>query len=379
MQVQYVTCKFVSEMTATTRAATTAIPNPRSRRHREVDARVGHDLIEVKFGVDALRTLRTSLMQVAYPLGEDPAARGFVVLADSPITAERLREEWSRAAAILRRGVLGRLSICLFANGRFTGIPHDPDAATQRTLAKVVAAERAKTGGSRTDYAFVVTKILLHHWLAGGEPVTTEWLARTAGCSYPSVARVLVSLGSLIERTSDRRVRLRWFRREAFARLLAWADRARSTVRFANRSGQPRSTDFHLRRLEQLNLLGLAIGGVLGAKHLFPELDLVGTPRLDLSLHCPDRPLDLGFVTRLDPALERVTDPLAPADLVVHALRHADPLFTPRAGGLAWADPVECLLDLHEAHLETPAIQFLDHLQTKAKARQNLAQSPDDG
>ena len=45
------------------------------QRHREVDARVGNSLIEVKFGVDSLRTIRTSLMQVAYPLSEDPALR----------------------------------------------------------------------------------------------------------------------------------------------------------------------------------------------------------------------------------------------------------------------------------------------------------------
>jgi len=34
----------------------------RPQRHREVDARVGNALIEVKFGVDSLRTIRTSLM-----------------------------------------------------------------------------------------------------------------------------------------------------------------------------------------------------------------------------------------------------------------------------------------------------------------------------
>jgi len=66
----------------------------RRQRHREVDARVGNALIEVKFGVDALRTIRTSLMQVAYPLSEDPVSEGFVVLVDSPITMERLRDEW---------------------------------------------------------------------------------------------------------------------------------------------------------------------------------------------------------------------------------------------------------------------------------------------
>jgi hypothetical protein len=55
--------------------------------------------------------------------------------------------------------------------------------------------------------------------------------------------------------------------------------------------------------------------------------------------------------------------------VVVHAVRHADPLFNPRDGGLAWADPLECLFDLHEARLEMQTAQFLAHLQTHAKAQ----------
>ena len=339
------------------------------RRHLDVDARVGNALIEVKFGVDALRTIRTSLMQVAYAVGKDPSAHGYVVLVDSPITTERLREEWERAATVLRNDVLHRLTICLHSEGRIRGIPHDPDIETQRILSKVVEAERGTMNTARTDYSFVVQKILLHRWLTSGEPATSEWLARTAGCSYPAVARALSSLGSLVERRSDRRVVLRWFPREEFARLLAVADRARSTARFADHSGQPRSPESHLRRLEKLKPPGLAIGGVLGARHYFPDFDLVGTPRLDLSLHSPGRRMDLQFLERLDPALKRVSDPLAPANVVVHAVSHADPLFAPRHGGLAWADPVECLFDLHEARLDPQAAQFLAHLQTRGTAQ----------
>ena len=159
------------------------------RRHSDVDARVGNALVEVKFGVDALRTLRTSLMQVAYPVGEDPASRGYVVLADSPITMERLRDEWQRAATFLRDDVLRRLTICLQREDRIMGIPHDPDAATQRMLLEVIEAERGKTSTARTDYSFVILKLLIHCWLTTGEPVSADWLARTAGCSYPVVAR----------------------------------------------------------------------------------------------------------------------------------------------------------------------------------------------
>jgi len=351
-------------------------PNKRSQRHLKVDARVGNALFEVKFGVDALRTIRTSLMQIAYSVGEDPAANGYVVLADSPITMERLREEWERAATVLRKDVLRRLTICLHSEDRMTGIPKDPNAKTQRMLSAVVDAQRGKTKTARTDYSFVVQKILIHSWLTWGEPVTSEWLASTAGCSYPAVARALGSLGSLVERRSDRRVKLRWFPAEEFARLLAVADRARSTARFADHSGQPRSTKSHLQRLEKLRPPDLAIGGVLGAKQYFPDIDLVGTPRLDLSLHSPGKRMNLDFIEQLDPALKRVDDPLAPASVVVHAVRHANALFTPRKGGLVWADPVECLLDLHEARLKMQAAQFLDFLKADAKSQKGAKKIP---
>ena len=332
-------------------------------RHPDVDARLENTLVDVKFGVDSLRTLRTSLVLVAYPLGENPACVGYLVLVDSSISPERLAEEWRRVASILREDVLARLSICLPSGGGFTGIPREPDAATQRMLAGVVAGEHHQPGNVRTDFSFVLQKLLLLQWLTSGAPVTSDWLARTAGCSYPSVARLLASLGGLVERGSDRRVRLRWFPKEGFARMLAVADRARSTVRFADASGQPRPVEAHLRRLEKLAPPGLALGGVLGARHYDPALDLAGVPRLDLSMHVPGKPLNLEFMERLDPGLRRVDDPLAPANVVVHAVRQADAQFTPRTGGLAWADPVECLFDLHEARLEAQAAQFLENLQ----------------
>lgn len=335
----------------------------------EVDARVGNDLVEVKFGVDAIRTLRTSLMQVAYPVSEDPALHGYVVLVNSAIAVERVGEEWRRTWSVLRPEVQERLTICLMSDDHITGIPRDPTPEKQRMLAEVVEFERGKAGGNRTDYAFVILKLLIHQWLTSGKSVTAEWLARTAGCHYPAVARAIRPLGGLVERASNRSVGLRWFPEHEFARMVAISDRARSTVRFCDDSSQPRSAESQLRRLEKLAPAGLAIGGVFGAKHIFPELDIVGSPRLDLSQHCPGKHMDLDFIKALDPALKRVTDPLQPATLVVHAVRHDDPLFTPREGGLAWADPVECLLDLHEARLEIQAAQFLDHMKNIRPAK----------
>jgi hypothetical protein len=332
-----------------------------------VDAIVGDTLIEVRAGVAGLRSVRMGLMQLAYGLAQEPRSRGVLVLPDTSVTLERLREEWTRTVSVLRPDFRNRLSLCISKRDRFVGIPHDPDPETQRMLSKVIATERSHTGArsSRGDAAFVVVKVLLHHWLTDGRPVTTNWLAQTSGYSYPTVANVLTALGSLIERQSDRRIRLHHFPRDHFARWVAISDRARETVRFADRSAQPRSPESHVRRLEKLNPKNLAIGGVLGTEHYLPNLDLVGVPRLDLSQHSFRGRPDLGFIKKLDPALERVDDPLQPASVVVHQVRHAKSLFTSREGGLHWADPVECLLDLHEAGLEKQATQFLKALEKK--------------
>ncbi len=329
-----------------------------------VDALVGRQLFEVKHGVSALRTIRESLMHLADVVARHPGYEALLVLPATRVTRKRLEAEWVLAATVLRPELTGRILLCVRDEHGWSGIPRNPDPQTQHVLAGVVDRGQAteSTTKTRGDATFVVLKVLMHHWLRDGAPVTTEWLARTAGYSYPTIAGVLNSLGSLLERMPDRRVRLRWFAPDLFDRLCSLSDRARATARFADRSGQARSPEAHVRRLERLAVPDLAIGGVLGALHHLPSLDLTGAPRLDLSQHCAKRQLDLRFVTELDPALRRIEDPLEPASLVVHAVRHAESLFSPRDGGLCWADPLECLLDLAEARLNVQGSQFQEAL-----------------
>jgi hypothetical protein len=335
-----------------------------------VDAEVGHRLIEVKIKAAGARGVRMGVMQLAYAVAKRPGAEGVLVLSDPAITDERLHEEWARAATVLRSEVMNRLVLCTEKDGRVRGLTRSIDRDLKGILLDVVEKERASAGPriNRADASFVVSKILLHHWLTKGGFVSASWLGRTSGYTYPTVAKVIDDLGGLIERGPDRSFRLRWFPQEEFTRLVALSDRARATARYGDRSGQPRSPELHLQRLENLNLPGLAIGGVLGAKHYDPDLDLVGTPRLDISLHARNQQVDLDFIEKLDPALKRINDPLEPASVVVHTVYHADSLFVPREDGLNWADPVECLLDLYDARLDIQAGQFLEALRMKRPA-----------
>jgi hypothetical protein len=326
----------------------------------------GRRLVISRRGLSALRDLRASLAQLAAELGRLPRASGYLLLPGCAITAARLRAEWTGFAAILLPQVACRMRLVLEGRKGLEMLPPESDAECLAWLGKFFESAPAPPERlPRADARFVITKALLLHRLRGEEPVTTKALMERTGFSYPTVAAVLGGLGNLVERTSDRRVRLRWFSREEFLRLAATAPEGRSTLRFADRSGSPRTVDAHLRRLERLSPSGVAIGGVPGARHHHPELDLVGTPRLDLSVHCPDGVLPLSFLEQLDPALERVEDPMAPAQLVVHAVRSTDPFFEPGSSGLAWADPLECLLDLHELRLDVQAAEFLAAMQRR--------------
>jgi hypothetical protein len=310
----------------------------------------------------AARVLRAELLAMASHVARHPSRTGAVRLVHPRISEQRLEEEWRAAAHALRPSVLSRLSLqVVFPSGRFR-VFGEP-----RGLAPVVASRRVDADASSLnlpprDLSFAVEKLLVWAWLTRRGPLTRKWLERSAGCSYPTVASVLKRLGSAVHRHADRRIELTHVPREEWARLFAFSGRARSVMRFADRSGHPASPAALLRRLATLLPEGVAVGGVAGAQHHHPELDLVGLPRLDLSVHAPAREADITFVRRLDPALKQVEDPAEPAQLVLHFVRHADSLFAPRPGGLAWADCVECLLDLNEAGLQAQAFEFLDAL-----------------
>jgi len=308
----------------------------------------------------AARILRAELMGMATAIARHPGRRATLRLVHPRISEERFEEEWRAAADALRPAVMRRLSLqVIFPNGcsRVFG------ASRSAPPGGKTANETSRSGGIRLsarDLSFAVEKLLVWACLTRRGPLTRKWLERTVGCSYPTVASVVKRLGGAVCRHPDRRIELTLVPREEWARLFALSGEARSVMRFADRSGQPDPPAALLRRVGKIAPKGVAVGGVAGARHHHPELDLVGLPRVDLSVHAPTRDVEIDFVARLDPALARIEDPAQPAQLVLHFVRHQDPLFTLNPGGLPWADPVECLLDLYEAGLQAQALEFLD-------------------
>jgi len=327
------------------------------------DVVVGDALFQLLAKAKDTRRLRITLMDLARAVAVSREIHRAVLVLDDPgITDFRLREEWAGAGAVIRPEVFGRLGAFIRRAGTWTGIPKAPsdeDKAILEDILKHPVARRPAGTGRDARAHEEILRILIHQWLLGKGPVSIGSLMAMAGASHPTVARSLRTLEHILVRHSDRSVELRCFPRDEWARLVAVSDAFRATARFVDRSGRARSPESLMRRLRALGRRDIALGGVLGAIHYLPALDIAGIPRLDLTVHAERQVADLSFVQRLDPALERATRPDEAPALVVHSVRRAHSLFQPSDSGVPWADPVECLLDLHEARLEPQAMEFL--------------------
>jgi hypothetical protein len=332
----------------------------------QADFQDDKSVIEVKCGISALRDFRDGLVRLAQILAESPAKRGYLVLADPKVGAASLDRERRRFRSALRPEVAERLHVVLAADGEMERRPADIPPDVWELLGQelsTVAACRASL--PRPQMQTEVLRVLLYQWFAGSGPLTSGWLAETVGCSYRTVAAALAALGPAVVRTRDRSVKLACFPREAWRDLVAATRTARSTVLYVDHSGQPRSPEHLALRVQQVMRPDLAIGGVLGALRHCPSLDIVGAPRLDVCVHAPEASVEPLPVERLDPGLAETGDPRASVRLAVHYLRRRTSFFDDAGNGVRWADPVECLLDLHEARLDQQAQQFLEHLESR--------------
>jgi hypothetical protein len=326
--------------------------------------RVGNTVVEVKADLHSFRNLRAALLQLAYYLSEWRDIRGILVLVNPRITEAALRKEWGLLERTLRPDLAKRLALAVRRQSEIVPVAGTVEPRlSKRVLAGVDNEARARPYRAPHSSGAILL-VLLNEWLLRRGPMTTQWLMQAVGCSYPTAANALRGLQPFIRRFPDRRFQLWGFPAEAWQRVLANREHAHPTLRYVDRSGQPRDPQALLRRAYKLGRDDIAIGGVFAARHYHPNLDLRGTPRLDLTLHSPDGRADLSFVEALDAALESTPESDASATLAVHVLRRRGALFEPGEDGLPWADPVSTVLDLYDARLEPQGKELLEHLVT---------------
>ncbi len=325
----------------------------------------GDTVVEVKADPHSFRSLRDGLLQLAYYLADKPDRRGLLLLGNPRLTDLALKNEWRLAEQTLKKNVLERLSIVAKRGNFIFTVAGEIAPGLREQVDNMIAGEaRIPEARSRAATEAVFLVLLLQWFRRNKVAMTTQYLMQAVGCSYPTVAGALRRLGSWVQRESDRRIKLWGFPAEEWQRVVAARERVHPTIRYVDRSDQRRSPEELLKRAAGLDMGELAVGGVIAARHYYPQLDLRGTPRLDLTLHCSNAKADLSFVERLDPALERTDSTNEPVALAVHVLGTRGNFFTPVGDGLPLADEVDCLLSLHDARLDAQAKEFLDHLVT---------------
>ncbi len=323
----------------------------------------------VKSGIFTVRDLRSILVGAAYDLKLTPESHYLCVLADSKFTSARLKSELQAFKGIASPQIAARIHLALFDRDEgFVSFPEGECDIPQNELRQFIQEQVALTG-KRSPGATrsAVLNLLALQWLNRGEPQTTEALCQASGASYPTVFNTIKQLEAenLIARQSDRRVSLKRFPENLWRRWVVDGE-ARKSIRFSDRSGQPRTPEDLAERLQRLNLANVAIGGVIGAKHYYPKLDITGSPRLDLVLHGGVKS-DLDFIKKMDPALGQMNSLVEPANVVVHFLPRAESMFIKDPNGFVLADPIECLANLYQGGLDYQGEDMLSALITNRK------------
>lgn len=327
-------------------------------------------VVDLRRRISAVRDLLATLAQSAQMLAEQPGRIGHVVLIDSQLSRECIARECDRFRRALDTEVAARLHVRQIAADRLPEILAGlPDRAREQLESQWRVGAHVHERLPRPQMQTEVQRLLILKSYLEASPRTAAWLADTAGCAYRTVVAGIDAMGAAVTRVSGRRVLMTHLPHEPWRRLLASATSARHTITFSDHSGQPRSAEHLARKVRQLGRADIAIGGVLGAAQHCADLDMVSVPRLDVCIHAPGAEVVPLPLERIDPGLARSVRPDEPIRLAVHFLRRQENFFSVDADGARWADPVECILDLHEAGLDALAQSLLESMEVRRAGR----------
>lgn len=320
--------------------------------------------VEVSFGVRTARELHNILLDAAYSLNGNEATF-LALLFKCGFTPGRLVKEIEAFKGVIRPNIGCRVHVLAVSPeddlGQILSAYVDADQLNTLHSGVLEQASGTSKASSRQDVQF----LLLHRWLLGQSPITTAELAAQSGASQPTVYAALADLPSGdIQRTRDRRVSLKSFSPQAWQKWLNRSAEAQ-TVKFVDRSGAPRSPEKLARTLSAMTLSSVAIGGVLGAMHHYPAIDITGAPHLDLLIHGTQH-ADLSFIERLDPGLVRDDSADARPHVRIHFTNRRDSYFEV-GEGVAWADVLDCVVHMWKASLNHQVEDLIGHLDQQAQ------------
>ncbi|MFT7553413.1 MAG: hypothetical protein ACI9BV_003747 [Rhodothermales bacterium] len=319
--------------------------------------------IVAKHGLQAMRDLRSAVLEMAIRVEKSQKnTLGILILNEPLINLARLTAEWRSIRSLLRKDVARKVVVLAVYDGSaaFLG-PQEEDSPD---LSQIMPMLSPRSKDRRPLGHYTIAKVLLRRWLLRKPPITQKTLGQISGYSSPTVSKAVHKMASYLRVGSAGKLELTSFPRQMWHELVTNSVTARQTVLFTDVSRRPRSSAYLLRRLSDLEAPGRAIGGVLAAEYWHPKFDLAGIPRLDICVHSPRGGHTVDFIRELDPGLEEVKSSSASVSVAVHGV--FEPEMTSQMHSemkLPVADPVECLLDLHEMRLFDQAQALIDFLR----------------
>jgi len=327
-----------------------------------VDALLNKSIFEYKARVNDLRLIQSTILQIARMLSELPDHTCVLIIDQTRISQARLRDEWQSLLKLIQPAILERIRMVIFSKGSILeqfGDLQDHEINALNEIREKLNQIPLDNRHRKQDAFFEILRILLVFWFRGSGPLKVSKLGQLSGFSYPTIASVINKLDDKIIRHSDRSVELRSFPQNDWVKFLTKSEEIRPA--FGYWAYRPKSMEDILKRLMERTDHTLALGGIVGARHYYPGIDLVGIHRLDLSvLNWNIAEIEL-LIRELDPGLKK-SEPGTIPQVAVHKITRPEPLFI-NGKTFKIADEVECLLDLNEARLETPFFELLEHFK----------------
>jgi hypothetical protein len=316
--------------------------------------------VYVTVGVRTTRDLRDMMVDAAYALISDAHQTSLCLLLSCGLSKKRLAQEVAQLRGIMKEEVARRLQVYALKSVLDLGQVVPPETSIDALTALQERVTEVMSGKPKSSSRQVVVGMLLHRWIHKLAPVRLPELAAMSGASLPTAYAAIKTLepGCLV-RDEDRGIALQDFSGQAWQQWLSAGGNA-TTAKFVDRSGSPRSPQKLASKLTSLGRADLAIGGVLGAIHHFPGLDMTAAPHLDIVVH-GNAHTDLSFVQQLDPGLVRDDAANGQAHVVVHFLNRPNSLFEIK-DGVVWADVLECLVNLWDAHFMHQLEHLINHV-----------------
>lgn len=279
------------------------------------------------------------------------------VLRDPEYSTDAIKEVWKLCEQIFKSEIIKDVRLIVMrssADGEyeFEGYPKKVSNDEIKHIMDHLPQKRNLQIAGNSSHE--ILRVLMLRWLKRLGPTTLTELGDDAGYTYKPVRLAVDKLRLNLFKGSGG-YEFKSFPKAAWTKLVMEATTVRETKWFHVDGDQPRSPAAMLDRFYKLsaettNHVGM--GGVTGARG-YSDIDLIGLPRLDFTVHCANDEPDLGFLKKLDPALKLTPESSGKCSVAIHLLRRPNAFFDDRL-----ADPVECLLDLHEMRLDQQAREF---------------------